>query len=121
MTNLKDALIYFLTGGIVTTVIVTLENSDSRLLSGFAALIPVFTLVAYLFIGETKSGVAVSQHAWLVLIGTFVAWVPYMLVVAILAPRIGSHKAILAGLVIFFTLAALYLGIVGTFGLFRGN
>lgn len=115
---LKEYSLYFLTGGIVTTAIVAFENGNSRLLSGFATLIPVFTLVAYFFIGETKGGTAVAQHAWLVLVGTIVSWIPYMITVAMLAPKIGSQKAILAGLIVFFVLAAMYLGIIGRLGLF---
>src|SRR3989344_8939646 len=95
--QLKTYVIYFLTGGTVTALIVGFEQSDNRLLSGLATLIPVFTVVAYLFIGDTKGGVAVSQHAWLVLFGTLASWVPYMIAVAILAPKIGSQKPILIG------------------------
>lgn len=120
-TTLRDYLIYFVTGGIVTTVIVALENQGSRLLSGFATLVPVFTLVAYIFIGESKGGVAVSQHAWLVLLGTLASWVPYMLIVALLAPKIGSYRAVFVGLVVFLVLAIAYLQIVGKLGLFRAN
>lgn len=76
---IKSYLIYFLTGGIVTVIIVALEESGFRLLSGFATLMPIFTLVAYFFIGESKGGLAVGQHAWFVLIGTIVSWVPYMI------------------------------------------
>lgn len=121
MDGVKNSLIYFLTGGLVTTAIVALENSDSRLLSGFATLMPVFTLVAYIFIGDSRGGVAVAQHAWLVLCGTLVAWVPYMLVVALSAPKIGAQKAILYGLAVFFVLAAIYLWVVGKFGWFRAS
>ncbi len=117
--NIKSTLIYFLTGGIVTVLIVSLEQVNNRLLSGFATLIPVFTLVAYLFIGETKGGVAVSKHAWLVLFGTLVSWVPYMIAVAILAPKIGSSKAIFVGMTIFFLCAAVYLEVVAHFKLFQ--
>ncbi|MBI5654273.1 hypothetical protein HZC53_01265 [Candidatus Uhrbacteria bacterium] len=121
LTPLKEYAIYFVTGGIVTTFIVALENSNSRLLSGFAALMPVFTLVAYIFIGETKGGVAVSQHSWLVLLGTMVSWVPYMLIIAILAPKIGPHKAIGLGLAAFIILALIYIGLIGKYGLFRAG
>src|SRR5512135_2405504 len=92
---------YFVTGGLFTTLIVALEESGHRTLSGLATLIPVFTLVAYAFIGESRGGVAVSQHAKWVLAGTLVSWVPYMLAIAWLAPRLGSQKAILAGLAVF--------------------
>lgn len=115
---MKDGIIYFLVGGTVTALIVLLEQSGNRLLSGLATLIPVFTLVAYFFIGESGNGVAVSQHAWLVLVGTLVSWVPYMIAVALLAPRIGPSKAILVGLAIFFVLAVVYLSAVRRYGWF---
>lgn len=119
MGHLKEYLVYFLTGGIVTTLIVALEKSDSRLLSGLATLVPVFTLVAYIFIGETRGGAAVSQHAWLVLFGTLAAWVPYMITVALLAPRFGPMKAVPIGLGVFIVLALAYLQVVKAFGWFR--
>lgn len=116
--HLKNYLIYFLTGGVFTVLIVALEENGSRLLSGFATLMPVFTLVAYAFIGESRGGAAVGQHAWFVLIGTIISWVPYMMLVAYLAPRIGSKYAIGAGLMGFFILAAIYLGVVHHYHLF---
>lgn len=116
--QIRSCLVYFLTGGIFTVLIVVLEENGSRLLSGFATLIPVFTLVAYIFIGESRGGGAVGQHAWFVLVGTIVSWVPYMIVVAILAPKIGSKLAITAGLATFFVCAAVYLGIVYHYHLF---
>ncbi len=119
LSQLKDYLLYFFVGGAVTTVIVYFEESDNRLLSGFATLIPVFTLVAYFFIGQTKGGAAVSEHAWLVLVGTLVSWMPYMLTVALLAPKIGSNKAIPVGLAVFFVLAFVYLKTIEHYGLFH--
>lgn len=119
LSQIKNYLLYFLTGGIFTVLIVVLEEGGSRLLSGFATLIPVFTLVAYIFIGESRGGGAVGQHAWFVLVGTLVSWVPYMILVATLAPKTGPRLAIAAGLVGFFILAAIYLGIVYRYRLFR--
>lgn len=116
--QLKTYLVFFLTGGIVTTLIVALERGGNRLMSGFATLVPVFTVVAYLFIGSTEGGRAVSQHAWLVLFGTLASWVPYMIVVAILAPKIGPNKAVPAGLVVFLICAAVYLEVVRRYRLF---
>ncbi len=110
---------YFLTGGVFTTLIVALEESRHRTLSGFATLIPVFTLVAYFFIGESSGGAAVGQHAKWVLVGTLVSWVPYMLAVAYLAPKVGSHKAILAGLALFFVLAFVYVTLASRLKLFQ--
>lgn len=109
---MKNIVIYFLTGGIVTTAIVLLEGSNHRLLSGLATLMPIFTLVAYIFIGQSHGGQTVGQHAWLVLFGTIVSWIPYMITVAILAPKYGTNKAILLGLTVFFVLAISYLAVV---------
>ena len=117
--KILNFIIYFITGGLFTTIIVALEESNHRMLSGFATLMPIFTLVAYVFIGQSRGGAAVGQHAWFVLFGTLISWVPYMLAVAYLSPRIGPHKAILAGLGIFFILALLYIIAVGRFKLFQ--
>ena len=117
--NISNLIIYFITGGLFTTIIVALEESGQRTLSGFATLIPVFTLVAYFFIGQTQGSDAVGQHAKWVLVGTLVSWVPYMLSVVYLSPRIGSHNAILVGLAIFFVLALIYIMVVSHFGFFR--
>lgn len=117
--NISNLTIYFITGGLFTMIIVVLEESGYGMLSGLATLMPVFTLVAYFFIGQTQGSEAVSQHAKWVLIGTLVSWVPYMLAVAYLSPKIGSHNAILAGLAIFFVLALIYIAVASRFGFFR--
>ena len=117
--NISSLIIYFITGGLFTTIIVVLEETGQRTLSALATLIPVFTLVAYFFIGQTKGGQAVGQHAKFVLVGTLISWVPYMLVVAYISPRIGPNKAIIAGLGVFFVLALIYIAIVNRFGFFK--
>ena len=117
--TLSSIAIYFVTGGLFTTVIVALEESGHRTLSGLATLMPVFTLVAYFIIGESAGGTAVSQHAKWVLVGTLVSWVPYMLGVAYFATRIGARNAILAGLGIFLVLALSYVAIAHRLKLFQ--
>ncbi len=116
---MKNILIYFITGGAVTALIVMLEESGMRIGSGLATLMPVFTLISYFFIGQSRGGKALSQHAWFVLVGTLVAWVPYMLTVALLSPHMSSNKAIGIGLGVFFFLAAMYLLVVSKFHLFQ--
>jgi uncharacterized membrane protein (GlpM family) len=117
--KLSNLIVYFITGGLFTAIIVTLEEAGQRTLSGLATLMPVFTLVAYLFIGQTAGANAVSQHANWVLTGTLVTWVPYMLAIAYLAPKVGSHRAILASLGIFFVLALGYVAIANRVKLFQ--
>lgn len=116
---LFDAILYFVVGGTFTALIVLLEEGGFRLLSGLAALIPIFTLVSYIFIGESKGGYAVGQHSKFVLVGTLVSWVPYMIAVAYFSPRIGPHKAITIGLGVFFVLATIFLLIVAKYNLFQ--
>ena len=116
---MKNIIIYFITGGLFTTLIVVLEENGSRVLSGLMALIPVFTLVSYIFIGQSKGGQAVSQHSQFVIWGTLVSWIPYMIVVAYLAPKIGVNKAIIAGMITFFVLAIIYILITKQFNLFE--
>lgn len=110
---------YFVTGGVFTALIVALEDSGRRTLSGLATLVPVFTLVAYFFIGQSAGGAAVGQHAKWVLVGTLVSWVPYMLAVAYLAPKVGPPKAIFAGLAVFFILAFSYIAVAARLKLFQ--
>ena len=119
LTTMFNILIYFLTGGIVTTAIVLLEESGWRILSALATLMPVFTLIAYLFIGENSGGTALSEHAKLVLVGTLVAWVPYMLVVIWLAPQWSTYSAVGAALAVFFVIAIVFLLLTQHFGWFQ--
>ena len=117
--KLSSLVIYFVTGGLFTTIIVALEESGHRTLSGLATLIPVVTLVADVVIGESGGGGAVGQHAKWVLAGTMVSWVPYMLTIAWLAPKVGSQRAILAGLAVFFVLALVYVTAASRWKLFQ--
>jgi len=117
--NLSNLALYFITGGLFTTLIVVLEESNYRSLSALATLVPVFTLVAYVFIGQSRGGAAVGQHAWFVLIGTLISWVPYMIIVAYFSPKIGPNKAIISGLITFFILAVIYIFIINRFKLLQ--
>lgn len=114
-----NAVIYFVTGGVVTTAIVLLEQSGYRLLSGLATLVPVFTLIAYFFVGESRGGKALSQHAELVLVGTLIAWVPYMVTVIVMAPHFSTYRSIGAGLLVFFVCATVFLLLTQRFDWFR--
>ena len=118
-SNILSILVSFLVGGTVTAVIVSFEQNGNRIISGVAALAPVFTVVSYLFIGASNDGAAVGQHSKFVLVGTLVSWIPYMAAVAYLAPRLGTNKAIGIGLAVFFLLASLYAGAVARFSWFR--
>ena len=61
------------------------------------------------FIWQAQGGAALSEHAKLVLVGTMVTWVPYMLAVIVPAPRVSAGKAIGIGRAVFFVLATIFL------------
>ncbi|MDE2030810.1 MAG: GlpM family protein [Patescibacteria group bacterium] len=116
---MEKILIYFMTGGVFTALIVVLEESGFRELSGFMTLLPVFTLVSYIFIGQSQGGLAVSQHAKFVLWGTIVSWVPYMIAITYFSPKVGPTKAIVIAMSIFSVLAILFIVVSNHYGLFR--
>ena len=103
----------------MTALITALELAGLRTWSGIATLVPVFTLISYFVIGLSKDGQAVSQHAKFVLIGTILTWMPYMIVIVVLAPRIGAIKAVGAGLSLFSLLAFIFVFVVERLNLFR--
>jgi uncharacterized membrane protein (GlpM family) len=100
----------FLVGGTITTLITYFEVSGFPLLSRLATLFPVFTWLSYLFIGKLSGPEVTSKHALFVLLGTIVAWLPYMFVIYYFAPKIGSGKAIAFGLIVFVVLALVFVG-----------
>jgi len=107
-------MIYFFTfliGGLVTTLIVYFEASGQPTLSRLAALFPIFTWLSYLFIGKLSGGESISSHSLFVLLGTLFSWVPYMLVIYFLAPKIGSVKAVLLAVAVFLILALIFIKI----------
>lgn len=116
---MKNIIIYFLTGGTLTTLVVLLEESGFRFLSGLMVIIPVFSLISYIFIGQSEGGLAVSQHAKFVLWGTIVSWIPYMITVIYLAPRIGPNKAIIVGMLVFFVLAITFITVTSHYDFFH--
>ena len=116
----QNIFLSFIVGGVVTALIVLLEQSGFRTFSGIAALMPVFTLISYFFIGlSTQDPLAISQHSKFVLMGTIVAWCPYMIVIIVAAPKLGTNKAIGLGLFVFFILATCFVLAVERYKLFK--
>jgi len=106
--DISKYLLYFITGGVITTIIVGFEESGLTMISRIAALFPVFTWIAYLFIGNSGTAQQISEHAKFVLIGTILSWIPYMLAIIILTPKIGVNKSILIGIGIFLIISIIY-------------
>lgn len=98
-------LFAFLAGGTFTLLVTAFQISGLPTLSRIAALFPVVTWLSYLFIGNLDGAQAVSEHARFVMIGTLVAWMPYMFIIYYFSPRIGVTRAIVFGIVVFLLLA----------------
>lgn len=104
-------LFAFVAGGTFTVLVTMLELSGFHTVSGVAALFPVVTWISYLFIGHLDGALAVSRHAQFVMIGTLVAWMPYMFIIYYFAPRIGVLRAIGFGIIVFLLLAFTFAGV----------
>ena len=96
-----------------------LDLFQKKAFASLATLMPVFTLIAYLFIGETSGGKHLRDHASLVLVGTLVSWVPYMVTIIVMAPHYSAYKSIGAGMLVFFVCATAFLLLTQRFGWFR--
>lgn len=103
-----EYLLAFFAGGVVTMLVTAFEVSGFPTLSRLATLFPVVTLISYLFIGHIDSAETVSKHAHFVMLGTLVAWMPYMFIIYYFSPRIGAPRAIVLSLVVFFLLAFIF-------------
>jgi uncharacterized membrane protein (GlpM family) len=104
-------LFAFVAGGTFTVLVSVLELSGFHTLSGVAALFPVVTWLSYLIIGHLDGAMAVSRHAQFVMIGTLVAWMPYMFIIYYFAPRIGVTKSIVFGIIVFLILAFIFAAV----------
>jgi len=97
-------LLYFLVGGTVVTAISLLAERGHPLLAGVVTLFPSITLISFYFIGRSAGNEAVAATAKSCLISLSI-WVPYVLTVIWLSPRIGTNKALVIGVLIFIILA----------------
>ena len=105
----------FVAGGTITTLVTGLELSGLSTLSAMAALFPITTWLSYVFIGQVSGAASVSRHALFVMLGTLVAWMPYMFIIYYYAPRIGVVKAIALGILVFLVLAFVFAVVYNKF------
>jgi uncharacterized membrane protein (GlpM family) len=97
-------LLYFLVGGAVVTAISVLAERGHPLLAGVVTLFPSITLVSFYFIGKSTGNEAVAVTAKSCFISLSI-WIPYILTIVWLSPRIGTNKALFIGVLIFIILA----------------
>ncbi|MEO8065720.1 MAG: hypothetical protein ABI643_02595 [Candidatus Doudnabacteria bacterium] len=114
---MKEYLLVFIVGGAVTTIITYFANSGWPTISRLAALFPVSTWISYLFIARVSGNKAVSKHSLFVLLGTIVAWLPYMFVIYYYSDKIGANKAIGIGIAVFVALALIFIYFTKTYNI----
>lgn len=106
-----EYILVFIVGGLMTLLVTYAELSGYHFLSHFAAIFPTLTIVSYIFLGRFANTDAVSKHAYFVLLGTLVAWVPYMLIIWYFTPKIGTTKALVLGISAFILLSVTFIKI----------
>ena len=110
-----DYVYAFFAGGAITAAVTALELTGHPTLSAMAALFPVVTWLSYLFIGHLDGAAAVSRHALFVMLGTIVAWMPYMFIIYYYSTRIGVARSIVFGIIVFLVLAFLFATVYNKF------
>lgn len=110
-------LFYFLTGGVIVTLTTFLAESGNPILAGIVGMFPSASLVTLYLAGKSAGGEIVSQTAKSYLISAFLAWIPYLLVIIYLAPKIGVNKALLIGVAVFLILAIGFFHLNKKFGI----
>jgi uncharacterized membrane protein (GlpM family) len=88
----------------MVTAISMLAERGHPLLAGVVTLFPSITVISFYFIGRSAGNEAVASTAKSCLLSLSI-WVPYVLTVIWLSPRIGTNKALLIGVFIFIILA----------------
>ena len=107
-------LLYFIVGGIITSLVTYLANHAKSLLAAFVGTLPVITISTFLLIYFNTGQEAVVSYAKGLLI-MIVPWIVFILSVILLAPRIRFFYSLMIGLSLQIILAFLIMRNVGTF------
>jgi len=104
-----EYLLYFVAGGSIVSLVVYLAKQGHPFLSGIALVFPSVTMLSFYFIGRASGSAAVVESAKSALFATFIVWVPYVLVIVYLTPRLGVNSALAGGVIVFLVLALLWI------------
>ena len=107
--------LYFLAGGLTVSAGILLANSGNSLLSGLALMFPSVTAVSFYFIGKSMSSEVATASMKSTLASAFIAWLPYMLVLLYLTPKLGLNKAMFFGISTFLIIGAAWIFINGKY------
>ncbi len=109
--ELFSILLYFLAGGLTVSAGVLLGNSANSALSGLALMFPSVTVVSYYFIGKSMGTEIATASIKSTIATALIAWLPYMLVLLYLTPKMGVNKAMFFGVLTFLIIGTTWLTI----------
>lgn len=107
--DIYNTLIYFIAGGATVTAAVLLSEVGSPILSGLAILFPGITVISYYFIGKSMGVTAASASINSTVVSSIIVWLPYMITLAYLTPKIGVNKAILYSIAVFLIIGVVWV------------
>lgn len=109
--DLYSIALYFLAGGLTVSAGVLLANSGNSLLSGLALMFPSVTVVSYYFIGKSMGSDVAITSMKSTIASALITWLPYMLVLLYLTPKMGLNKALFFGILTFLIIGAVWISI----------
>jgi uncharacterized membrane protein (GlpM family) len=97
-------LLYFLTGGIVVSVVTYFASQAKGLLAAFIANLPVITLITFLTIYFESGQKAVVSYAEGLII-MLIPWLAYIFSIIFLTKKVGFIPSLIIGVFSYFTFA----------------
>ncbi len=109
--DLYSIALYFLAGGLTVSAGVLLANSGNSFLSGLVLMFPSVTVVSYYFIGKSMGSEVATASMKSTISAALITWLPYMLVLLYLTPKMGLNKALFFGILTFLIIGAAWISI----------
>lgn len=115
--DLYSTVLYFIAGGMLVTAAVLFAEIGNPFLSGIALMFPSITAVSYYFIGKSVGSAGAATSIKSTIASAFIVWLPYMLTLSYLTPRMGVNKALVFSIAVFLIIGSIWLFINKKYGL----
>ncbi|MEW6214612.1 MAG: DUF3147 domain-containing protein [Nitrospirota bacterium] len=102
--------LYFLTGGVIVSVVTYFASQAKGLLAAFVANLPVITLITFLTIYFESGQKAVVSYAEGLIIMLF-PWLAYIFAIIFLTLRLGFIASLIIGISLYLLLAYLIISV----------
>ena len=114
--DMYSTLLYFIAGGTLVTAAVLFAEIGNPFLSGIALMFPSITAVSYYFIGKNVGSTGVAATIKSTIISAFIVWLPYMITLSYLAPRMGVNKALAFSIMVFLIIGTIWITVNNKYG-----